>query len=483
MERSGAVEVNDAAIDGTAVSISGGVAASFPAGFLWGAATASYQVEGAAREDGRGESIWDRFCRVPGATLNGDTGDVACDAYHRFEEDVRLAAAIGLGAYRFSIAWPRVLPDGSGPVEERGLGYYDRLVDALLAAGIEPFVTLYHWDLPQALQDRGGWNGRDSALAFAGYADTLARRLGDRVRFWTTLNEPWVSAFVGHWEGRHAPGLRDLGVAVQASHNLLLAHGLAVQALRAALPPTGQVGITLNLSPVEPVDVDPRNAAAATRMDGYLNRWFLDPLAGRGYPADLIDQYGSRSPRVMPGDMEAISSPLDFLGINNYYRIVVRDDPAAPFPHVERIRPEGAVFSTMGSEINALGLERILRRVAADYAFPALYVTENGVALDDRLEPDGGVHDSGRVAYLADHIGAASRAVSAGAPLRGYFAWSMLDNFEWALGYSQRFGLVYVDYSTLRRYPKDSATWYGNFTRNHRRMASHGTAAAATPRP
>ena len=448
------------------------LARAFPDGFLWGAATASYQVEGATHEDGRGESIWDRFCATPGAVANGDTGDVACDAYHRFAEDIRLAAAMGLTAYRFSVAWPRVLPDGSGRVEERGLAYYDRLVDTLLAAGIEPFLTLYHWDLPQTLQDRGGWPDRATAAAFTAYAETVARRLGDRVRFWTTLNEPWVSAFIGYYEGRHAPGIRDLGTAVAASHHLLLAHGMAVEALRAELPSTARVGISLNLSPVESAGLDPGAADAVTRMDGYLNRWFLDPLAGRGYPADMLALYGARAPRIQEGDLATIAAPLDFLGVNNYYRLVVRDDPAGPFPNVEAIQPEGAALSTMGWEINAQGLESILTRVAADYSFPQLFVTENGVALDDRLEGDGTVHDPGRIAYLDDHLRAVVRVLSAGAPLGGYFAWSLLDNFEWAFGYAKRFGLVYVDYPTLRRIPKDSAAWYTDLAREHRRLTA-----------
>ena len=450
----------------------GRLASAFPGGFLWGSATASYQVEGATREDGRGESIWDRFCATPGAIANGDTGDVACDAYHRFVEDVRLAAAMGLTAYRFSVAWPRVLPDGSGRVEGRGLAYYDRLVDSILAAGMEPFLTLYHWDLPQALQDRGGWPDRATAAAFAAYAETVARRLGDRVRFWTTLNEPWVIAFIGHYEGRHAPGLRDLGAAVAASHHLLLAHGQAVEALRAELPSAARIGITLNLTPVEPAGADPGAAGAVTRMDGYINRWFLDPLAGRGYPADMVALYGSRVPLIEEGDLATIAAPIDFLGVNNYFRLVVRDDPKGPFPYAEGVQPEGAAFSTMGWEINARGLESILTRVASDYSFPELFVTENGVALDDHLESDGTVRDPGRIAYLEDHLGAVARVLSAGAPLRGYFAWSLLDNFEWAFGYAKRFGLVYVDYPTLRRFPKDSAAWYGDLAREHRRLTS-----------
>ncbi len=453
----------------------GRLASAFPGGFLWGAATASYQIEGATREDGRGESIWDRFCATPGAIANGDTGDVACDAYHRFAEDIRLAAAMGLTAYRFSVAWPRVLPEGSGRVEERGLACYDRLVDSILAAGMEPFLTLYHWDLPQALQDRGGWPNRATAAAFAAYAETVARRLGDRVRFWTTLNEPWVSAFVGHYEGRHAPGLRDLGAAVAASHHLLLAHGQAVEALRAELPSAARIGIALNLTPVEPAGADPGAAGAATRMDGYLNRWFLDPLAGRGYPADMLALYGPRVPRIEEDDLATIAAPIDFLGVNNYFRLVVKDEPEEPFPCVEMVQPEGAAFSTMGWEINARGLESILTRVASEYAFPELYVTENGVALEDRLEAGGTVHDPERIAYLEDHIGAVARVLSAGAPLRGYFVWSLLDNFEWALGFGRRFGLAYVDYPTLRRYPKDSAAWYGDLAREHRRLTSATT--------
>jgi len=431
----------------------------FPRGFVWGAATSSYQIEGAWNEDGKGESIWDRFSHTPGKIANGDTGDVACDHYHRWREDVALMRELGLRAYRFSISWPRLLPEGYGRVNAPGLDFYNRLVDALLDAGITPFVTLYHWDLPQALQDRGGWPARATAEAFVEYADLASRSLGDRVKHWMPLNEPYISAFVGYLEGRHAPGHADMDEALAAAHHLLLAHGWAVPVIRRNAP-GAQIGIALNLTAVVPASPSPADAEAARLRDGIINRWFLDPLAGRGYPADVVRHFGRSMSFVQGGDLKSIAAPLDFLGVNYYARTIVRSDavpesqnePPTVLPNAER--------TYMGWEVCPEGLYELLIRLRRDYTFSALYITENGAAYDDRVGPDGRVEDARRIAYLKRHLLAAGRALAEGVPLRGYFVWSLLDNFEWAHGYSPRFGLVYVDYATQRRIPKSSAYWY-----------------------
>jgi len=432
---------------------------SFPPDFIWGAATASYQIEGAWNEDGKGESIWDRFSHTPGKIANGDTGDVASDHYHRWPEDVALMKEIGLQAYRFSIAWPRLLPEGRGSVNQPGLDFYDRLVDGLLEAGIEPFVTLYHWDLPQALQDQGGWPARSAAEAFVEYADLASRTLGDRVTYWMTLNEPHISAVLGYLQGRHAPGHTDLDEAVAAAHHSLLAHGWAVPVIRRNSP-DAQVGIALNLSGQTPASPSAADRAAAWQQDGVVNRWFLDPLSARGYPADIVQHYGCPMDFVQAGDLRAIAAPLDFLGVNYYTRGVVRSSvvpeaenaPRTVFPNLER--------TEMGWEVYPEGLYELLGRLHFDYRFPALYVTENGAAYADQIGPDGRVDDPARVAYLKTHFTETAKAIAAGVPLRGYFAWSLMDNFEWAHGYSKRFGLIYVDYLTQRRVLKTSAHWY-----------------------
>ncbi|MGI8587022.1 MAG: GH1 family beta-glucosidase [Chloroflexia bacterium] len=431
---------------------------AIPPDFVWGAATASYQIEGAVHEDGRGESIWDRFGHTPGNVLNGDTGDVACDHYHRWAEDIGLMREMGLDAYRYSIAWPRILPAGRGQVNGAGLDFYDRLTDGLLAAGIRPFVTLYHWDLPQALQDKGGWANRDTASAFADYADLVARFLGDRVSAWITHNEPWVAAFVGNLWGEHAPGLRDAATALAVAHHLLLSHGLAVPAIRAAVSGAG-VGITLNLQPVYPATDSAADLAAASRQDLFANRLFLDPLFEGRYPDHLSEVFGSIGLPVKSGDLELISAPLDFLGVNYYTRALVRADPAGDPGGVATEHPPGE-YTTMDWEVYPDGLRVLLERVNRDYPAPAYYVTENGAAFPDELSPDGTVYDPRRQAYLEAHFAAAAQAVAAGVPLRGYFVWSLMDNFEWDKGYSQRFGLLYVDYPTGRRFWKASGRWY-----------------------
>ncbi|MDI6770025.1 MAG: GH1 family beta-glucosidase [Anaerolineales bacterium] len=440
----------------------------FPSGFAWGAATAAYQIEGAAQTDGRGESIWDRFCRTPGRVLDGDTGDVACDHYHRYRDDIALMQSLGLNAYRFSIAWPRILPQGRGAVNPAGLDFYDRLVDSLLAANSTPFVTLYHWDLPQALQDEGGWADRAIVDAFAHYANVVSRRLGDRVHHWITHNEPWCVSFLGHYTGEHAPGRRDLRETLQVAHNVLLSHGAAVPILRANARPEHsrkggtrtRVGITCNLTPGVPASDSESDMAAARRWDGYFNRWFLDPLAGRGYPEDMLAYYGPAVPTIQPGDLDRIAVPLDFFGLNYYFRAVVSDDPAAPVPQAHQHRVEGADYTVMDWEIYPDGLCELLLRLSREYRFPAIYVTENGAAFADGADSEGVVHDARRVAFLQAHIAAVHQALAAGTPLAGYFVWSLLDNFEWAYGYAKRFGIVYVDYPTQRRIIKDSGRWY-----------------------
>ncbi|MGW9582545.1 GH1 family beta-glucosidase [Streptomyces albidoflavus] len=438
-----------------------------PAGFTWGVATAAYQIEGAVAEDGRAPSIWDTFSHTPGKVAGGDTGDVACDHYHRWPEDLALMKRLGVDSYRLSIAWPRVHPQGDGPVNGAGLAFYDRLVDALLEAGITPNVTLYHWDLPQALQDRGGWPARETAEHFAAYASTVAERLGDRVSRWATLNEPLCSAWIGHLEGTMAPGLRDIDAAVKASYHLLLGHGLAAQAVRAASP-HAKIGIVNNLSTVYAATDSEADQAAARRMDGHTNRWWLDPVHGRGFPADMREVYGVDLPE-RPGDLDTIAQRLDWIGLNYYFPAVVADDPDAPHPHIRTVRREGVPRTGMDWEIEAGGLEELLLRLTREYGAQSIHVTENGSAFPDTVAPDGSVHDPERTAYLQDHLAACARAARAGAPVDGYYAWSLLDNFEWAYGYDKRFGLVHVDYPTQRRTMKTSGHTYARLIEEFRR--------------
>jgi len=439
---------------------SGGDFPVFPPGFLLGAATAAYQIEGGVREGNRGESIWDRFSHIPGTTYRGDTGDVACDHYARWCEDVELMAELGLQAYRFSVAWPRVLPEGIGPVNPAGLDFYDRLVDALLDRGICPFITLYHWDLPQALQDLGGWPNRDLVGYFADYAAAVAGRLGDRVHDWITFNEPWVSAFVGYYEGRHAPGLTDLAAALQAAHHALVAHGKAADAIRTYGGGETRVGITLNLCHVDPGGDGQADLEAASRYDGYLNRWFLDPLFHGRYPDDMLAVWGEEALQFAPDDLTGLSKRLDFLGVNNYSRKVICHQDGSPPVDVMECPPEGAQVTDMGWEVYPEGLYKLLVRLHRDYGPRSIYVTENGAAFPDVLQPDGTVDDPDRVDFLRSYLFAAHRALEEGVPLKGYFAWSLLDNFEWAHGYSKRFGLVYIDYATQERIVKQSGHWY-----------------------
>lgn len=438
---------------------------TFPADFLWGAATSSYQIEGAALEDGRAACIWTRFSHTPGKVLNGDTGDVACDHYHRYRDDVALMADMGLRAYRFSVSWPRVLPSGVGAANAAGLDFYDRLVDTLLAAKIRPFLTLYHWDLPQTLQDRGGWDNPDIVRWFGDYTDLVSRRLGDRVKDWITLNEPWVVAFLGHWLGVHAPGIRDLGMAYRVLHNQLMAHGAAMVVIRRNVPDVS-AGITIDLSLFEPATQRDEDVQAAWREDGFKNRWLLDPVFKGLYPTDMVNLVAEWLDGV---DLDAIKQaavPVDFLGVNYYTRILV--EAASSGPTAARpVKPANGSFTTMDWEIYPEGLYQLLMRVHREYQPAALYVTENGAAFADELTTSGAVHDAARRDYLEQHFKAAERAIQAGAPLRGYFVWSLLDNFEWSLGYSQRFGLIYVDYVTQRRILKDSGRWYAEIIRQN----------------
>jgi beta-glucosidase len=454
----------------------------FPEGFVWGTATASYQIEGAVNEDGRGRSIWDTFSHEAGMVLHGDTGDIACDHYHRFAEDAVIMGSLGLNGYRLSIAWPRIQPEGAGRANQAGLDFYRRVVDAVLEQGIAPAITLYHWDLPQALQDRGGWQNRDTAARFVEYAELIAGALGDRVRLWITLNEPWVSAFVGHELGQHAPGVRDTGAALQAAHHLMLAHGLAVPALRAALPAEAQVGITLNLGPVHAATTAPEDAAVADLVDAYANRWFLDPILKGAYPERLHDINRTHlGPEVVrDGDLKVISAPIDFLGVNYYTcrHVGAAEDntqlatvgseveassaarrPYPPYLGAVEIPEPGVARTTKGWAIEPDGLRELLVRLHDDYGPLPLYVTENGAAFYDYATPEGAVNDPARIDYLHRHFAAAHAAIQAGVDLRGYFVWSLLDNFEWADGYSQRFGLIFVDYLTQARIPKASAAF------------------------
>jgi beta-glucosidase len=438
----------------------------FPDGFVWGAATAAYQIEGAVHEDGRGPSIWDTFSHTPGRVAGGHTGDVACEHYHRAAEDVALMAELSLQAYRFSLSWPRIQPDGAGPANARGLDFYDRLVDDLLARGITPVATLYHWDLPQALEDAGGWPSRETAHRFADYAEIAHGRLGDRVGTWTTLNEPWCSSFLGYAAGIHAPGVTDEGAAFAAVHHLLLGHGLAVRALRSA--GARELSITLNLAPFTG---DPQ---AVKLLDGLANRVFLDPVLCGEYPADVVERARRFTDWsfVQDDDLKIISEPIDLLGVNYYHGHEVELCPGTPanpiFPGSEgisfvRTRGERTV---MDWPIQPEGLTALLARVAAEYPGVPMMITENGAAFPDELV-DGAVHDTDRIAFLEGHLRACHAALESGVDLRGYLLWSLLDNFEWAEGYARRFGLVHVDYATQERTLKDSALWYRDVIRRN----------------
>ncbi|MFI6501161.1 GH1 family beta-glucosidase [Nonomuraea typhae] len=446
---------------------------TFPENFVWGAATASYQIEGAAKEDGRGPSIWDTFSGTAGKVHNGDTGAVACDHYHRYADDVKLMRELNLAAYRFSIAWPRIQPDGSGPINPAGLDFYDRLLDELLKAEISPYVTLYHWDLPQALEDRGGWAERDTAHRFADYAAAVHARLGDRVEQWATLNEPWVAAFLGYGNGVHAPGRKDAAAAMRAAHHLLLGHGLAARRLREA--GARSLMLVVNSAPVlTPAQVDDpaaalseEDAAAVRTIDALLNRQFLDPALRGAYPAEVLAaaERNGGTAHIRDGDLAIINVPIDLIGVNYYNPCVVQAAPGTPadpaWPGSEDVgfAAADAPVTAMGWPVVPTGLSRLLVRLSHDYPQAGFMVTENGAAYDDAVE-GGRVHDADRLAYLDGHLRAVDLAIKQGADVRGYLVWSLLDNFEWAEGYRRRFGIVHVDYATQARTPKDSALWY-----------------------
>ena len=425
--------------------------------FLWGVATSSYQIEGAANEDGRGQSIWDTFCKVPGKVANFDNGDIACDHYHRFKEDLDLMKWMGVKAYRFSVAWPRVIPDGVGKINEMGLDFYDRLIDSLLDREIAPWLTMYHWDLPEALQLRGGWNNREILEWFGAYAEVLTSRFGDRVKNWMTLNEPLCSAWLGHLYGDMAPGIKDLQTALNVSHNLLMSHGLACQVIRSNVS-EANVGIVINVTPAVPATDSQEDSNAAQLADGFDNRWFLDPVFGRTYPADVVDALGA-SPEIHSGDMKLIAQDLDFLGVNFYFRqTVAADQNSKPLP-IRSVNRENVKRTAMNWEVHPQAFEEILLRISKEYSPKAIYITENGSAWNDEVINDE-IFDDERIDYLARHLDAMKSARSQGAPILGYFAWSFLDNFEWAYGYEKRFGLIYVDYKTQKRTPKKSAFYY-----------------------
>ena len=454
----------------------------FPDGFVFGSATASYQIEGGVHEDGRGPSIWDTFSHTPGRVVNGDTGDVADDHYHRVEEDLDLMKSLGLHAYRFSIAWPRIQATGRGPANQAGLDFYSNLVDGLIARGITPVATLYHWDLPQALEDEGGWTNRATAEAFGEYARIVGEALGDRVAVWTTLNEPWCSAYLGYASGAHAPGRTEPLASLQAAHHLNLAHGLAIQSLRSVVTNDPQYSVTLNLHALR--GDGPTGPEAVRRIDALANRVFTGPMLHGAYPADLLEDTAAITDWsfVQDGDTDIIHQPIDILGVNYYSTTLVRvwdgtgeresaDGHKAvgvsPWPGADDIEflPQPGPYTAMGWNIEPSGLEELLLAVHAEFPDQALMITENGVAFDDVVSTDdgvGAVHDPDRIDYLRRHITAAHRALEAGVDLRGYFVWSLMDNFEWGYGYTKRFGIVRVDYDTLERLPKDSAAWYAS---------------------
>ena len=437
---------------------------SFPNEFVWGAATAAYQIEGATEADGRGESIWDRFSHTPGRVANGDTGDRACEHYYRWREDLDVMSSLGLQGYRFSISWPRIQPDGRGPANQKGIDFYRRLSEGLLERGIAPLATLYHWDLPQALQDKGGWASREVADRFEVYAELVFEGLGDVVQDWVTHNEPWVTSFLGYGYGTKAPGVQDWRAALASAHHVLLSHGKAVAAYRAGRS-TGRIGITLDLTHVY------GDAEAALRFDGNRNRWFLDPVLRGGYPADMIDLYEERlGPLefIQPGDLEEIAAPIDFLGVNFYQPAVVRLDGDQGLIGVEELPPDGPT-TAMGWRVAPDALTELLLRLKRDYGDLPLLITENGASFDDPpIDGTGVVEDAQRVDYLRGHIAAVERAVGAGVDVRGYYVWSLLDNFEWEHGYSSRFGIVGVDFESQRRTPKRSALWYRDLITEHR---------------
>ncbi|MDK2800884.1 MAG: beta-glucosidase [Clostridiales bacterium] len=440
---------------------------TFPKNFLWGVATASYQIEGAYKEDGRGESIWDRFSHIPGKVVNGDTGNVACDHYHLYPQDVKLLKEIGVNTYRFSISWPRIFPEGKGKPNEKGMTFYKELIHLLVQNNIKPAVTLYHWDLPQKLQNIGGWANRKITAYFEQYARYVFKELGDLVPIWITHNEPWVFSFLGNWKGVHAPGLTDFSTALQVSHHLLLAHSKAVRAFR-EMGLKGEIGITMAMSPMYPASQNKEDIEAAWRKDGFQNRWFIDPIFKGKYPSDMLDWYLDKvvMPEVKESDLEIISSPIDFLGVNYYFREIIKEDKNEWPLNLKVVTADGGK-TAMGWEIYPEGLYDLLTRLHQEYNGIKILITENGAAFNDIINREGKVEDDNRLDYLYQHIVQAYRAIQSGVNVSGYYVWSLLDNFEWAEGYNKRFGITYVDYKTQRRILKKSGYWYKKVIQNN----------------
>lgn len=435
----------------------------FPCDFRWGCSTSSYQIEGGIDRDDRGESIWDRFCTVPGNIRDGSSGVEACDHYNRWPQDLDLAQSLQTNAYRFSIAWPRIFAEGGGKTpNQKGLDFYSRLVDGMLERGLEPWVTLYHWDLPQALQDQGGWANRNTVDAFVAYVDVVSRHLGDRIQHWITHNEPWCTAFHGNYEGVHAPGIKNFKTALQVSHHVLLSHGLAIPVIRRNAP-NARIGAALSLHPLKSASDSPQDIAATQRHDGLRNRWFLDPLYGRGYPSDIWKILGDNAPGMQDGDLSIIATPTDFLGVNYYFPEIVADAPGAGVVSTRVIEPQNVERTAFGWEVSPQGMVTLLRRVSQDYSPAEIYLTENGSTYDDVVTSEGEIDDLERRSYLMRHLQAMREIVNLGIPVKGYFAWSLLDNFEWAEGYIRRFGLTHVDFETQQRRLKASGKWYRRF--------------------
>jgi beta-glucosidase len=443
-------------------------ALTFPKGFLWGTASASYQIEGAWNEDGKGESIWDRFCRTPGRIKNGDTGNVACDFYHRYPEDVGIMSELGLTASRLSLSWPRIVPDGRGKVNSKGLDFYSRVVDELLKRNIKPFITLFHWDLPQALEDSGGWTNRDTALYFRDYAAAVANGLGDRVKHWMVFNEPWVFTILGYLVGMHAPGRHEPNEAIRATHVVNLAQGMAVRALRESSHKPEAVGTAFSMSPVYPRTDSENDKSAAERWHRFFNLWFLEPAMNGRYPQVYVD--GSDQHQrlgVQAGDMEMVKAPLDFIGINLYTRATVAHDPSDHNLGIAQVRADAKEVTDFGWEIYPKALSEMVTTISRDYNRPAIYVTENGCSYGDAPGADGEVHDERRTRFMRRYLAELCRAIQAGADVRGYFTWTLTDNFEWAEGYAQRFGIVYCDFKTQKRTVKQSGKWYSQLARSN----------------
>ena len=438
----------------------------YPERFVWGTATAAYQIEGAWDEDGKGPSIWDTFCRQPRKILDGSSGDVADDHYHRWEEDVEIMAGLSMNAYRFSTSWPRILPDGTGAVNAAGLDFYDRLVDALLAHNIDPYLTLYHWDLPETLHDAGGWAARETVHHFAEYVRIVVERLGDRVTHWITHNEPSVISLLGYLTGEYAPGEIDPMAFLQVAHHLFVSHGYATQAIRAAAAKRPEVGIVLHLRPVHPASDSEADCLAARRFDGLVNRLFLDPVFFGRYPEDISELFRVVMPKTEPGDEELMTAPMDFLGVNYYTRFVIRNDPGTFLIQAAEAPPKESEYSMLW-EIYEPGLYEMLTRLKREYAPSKILITENGIPVPDGIDFDGRIRDYRRVQYLRDNLVQMHRAIAEGVPVRGYFHWSLLDNFEWSHGYTMRFGLVYVDYATQKRTVKNSGRWFARVARSN----------------